>query len=102
MWAKRDVCGSTAEPRLEFLEHHIESYCVGGSRPLCLSTSVHLFKTLVWPVVEYGDSIWGAMCNQAALTMLEQVQERFCRRIMRLPSSVGGEYVRRELGLGSM
>ena len=78
------------------------AYCVGGSRPLCLSTSVHLFKTLVWPVLEYGDSIWGAMCNQAGLTMLEQVQERFCRRIMRLPSSVAGEYVRRELGLASM
>jgi len=78
------------------------AYCVSGSKPLCLSTSVHLFKTLVWPVLEYGDCVWGAMCSEAGLTMLEQVQERFCRRVMRLPSSVAGEYVRRELGLSSM
>jgi len=78
------------------------AYCVSGSRPLCLSTSVHLFKTLVWPVLEYGDAMWGAMCSEAGLTMMEQVQERFCRRIMRLPSSVAGEYVRRELDLPSM
>ena len=81
---------------------HQLAYCVSGSKPLCLSTSVHLFKTLVWPVLEYGDCIWGAMCSEACLTMLEQVQERFGRRIMRLPSSVAGEYVRRELGLPSM
>jgi hypothetical protein len=78
------------------------AYCVSGSKPLCLTTSVHLFKTLVWPVLEYGDCVWGAMCSEACLTMLEQVQERFCRGIMRLPSSVAGDYVRRELDLSSM
>src|SRR5262249_55008216 len=54
-------------------------HSVRGSRPMQLKTAVHLYKTLVRSVLEYADGIWGGMCNSAALTMLEQVQERFGR-----------------------
>ena len=53
-------------------------------------------------MLEYADAVWAAMCSDAALHMLEQVQERFCRRILRLPSNVAGAFVRAELGLPSL
>jgi len=77
-------------------------YSVSGRVPLQLATSVHLFKTLVRPVVEYASAIWGVMCSDTALQMLEQVQERFGRRVLRLPSNTAGEFVRRELRLESV
>ena len=77
-------------------------YSVSGRSWLRLETCLHLFKTLVRPVLEYADGVWGAMCSAAGLQLLEQVQERFCRRLLRLPSNVSGVYVRAELGLPSM
>ena len=75
-------------------------YSVSGRCPLQLATSVHLFKALV--VLEYGDAIWGAMCSKTRLRELESVQELFARRLLRVRSTVAGEFVRRELGLESM
>jgi hypothetical protein len=40
-------------------------HSVRGSRPLQLKTSLHLFKTLVRPVMGYADGVWGAMCSSA-------------------------------------
>jgi len=42
------------------------------------------------------------MCSQSNLQMLEQVQERFGRRLLRLPSNTAGEFVRQEVRLESM
>jgi hypothetical protein len=77
-------------------------YSVSGRSPLQMATCVHLFNTLVRPTLEYADAMWGAMCSKAGLQMLERVQEQFYRRLMRLPSSVAGEYIRAELGVQSM
>ena len=74
---------------------------VSGKHPLQLATSVHLFNTLVRPVYEYAAAIWGPMCSDTALTALEQVQERFARRLLRLPPHTAGEFVRGELQLQS-
>jgi hypothetical protein len=52
--------------------------------------------------MEYAGAIWGAMCSPSALQMLEQVQERFGRRLLRLSSNTAGEFVRQELRLESM
>jgi hypothetical protein len=77
-------------------------YGVGGRRALPLATVTHLFKTLVRPLLEYGIAMWGAMTQQAVLTLLENVQVRFGRWLLRVPSKTATEFVRRELGLQSM
>src|SRR3954447_9636167 len=61
-------------------------------------TSIHLFQTLVRPVMEYGDSIWAAMASNTALNELESLQCSFGRSILRCPGAAG-EFVRSELGL---
>jgi hypothetical protein len=78
------------------------AYSVMGRSQLRITTAVHLFKTLVRPVLEYGNAIWGAMCSQSDLKRLEQVQKSFGRRVLRLQNQVSSEFVRRELGLESM
>ena len=77
-------------------------YSISGRSPLQLETCLYLFKTLVRPVLEYADAVWAAMCSDAALQLLEQVQERFCRRLLRLSSNAAGVFVRAELGLPSL
>jgi hypothetical protein len=74
----------------------------GGSKPLWVSTAVHMFKTLVRPVLEYAGAIFGPLCSKAALASLERVQVRFGRRVLHLQKSIPGEYVRRELRLESI
>jgi len=78
------------------------AYSVTGRSPLQMSTSVHLFKALVRPVLEYGAAIWGPMCCDGRLNKLESLQEQFGRRLLRLHPSAAGEYVRCELGLESV
>jgi hypothetical protein len=99
-------CWSTylarAEHKAMAAMHQLAYSVVGGCKPLWVSTSVQLFKALVRPVVEYADAMFGAMCSQAALQMLERVQVRYGRRVLRLQKTIPGEYVRRELGLPSM
>jgi hypothetical protein len=77
-------------------------YSASGRRPLRISTTVHLFKTLVRPIMEYADGIWGAMCSEAAMTLLDHIQIDFGKRLLRLPKQVANEYVLLELGLESM
>jgi hypothetical protein len=52
--------------------------------------------------MEYADAVWGAMCTKTAINMLDRIQLRFCRRIMRLPWQAAGEFLRQELGMESM
>jgi hypothetical protein len=77
-------------------------YSIRGRRTLPLLTAVQIFKTLVRPVLEYADSIWGAMTTQKALKLLEDVQLRFGRELLRFPRTSSSEFVLRELGLQSM
>ena len=72
-----------------------------GKRPLKLKTAVHLFKTLVRPVMEYGDAIWAGMASKTALDDLERIQCKFGRAILRCPGAAA-EFVRSELGLATM
>ena len=77
-------------------------HCVTGRSQLRLTTTAHLFKTLVRPVLEYGDAIWGAMCSKEELRSLNRVQEQFGRRVLGLNFRAHSVFVRRELGLESM
>jgi hypothetical protein len=78
------------------------AYCVSGRSQLRLTTSVHLFKTLVRPMLEYGAAVWGPMCSKEELKQLERVQEQFGRRLLHLHPWANREFVRRELGLESL
>jgi hypothetical protein len=78
------------------------AYSVTGKSQLRLSTSVHLFKTLVRPVLEYGAGVWGAMCSKAGLRKLERVQEQFGRKLLHLHHRSSRVFLRSELGLESI
>jgi hypothetical protein len=82
--------------------HQLAYSVAGGSKPLWVSTAVHMFKTLVRPILEYAGEMFGPMCSKAALATLERVQVRFGRRVLHLQKSIPGEYVRRELRLESI
>jgi hypothetical protein len=76
-------------------------HAAGGKRPLQFKTSIHLYKTLVRPVMEYADAIWAAMASNTALDQLESLQCSFGRSILKCPGAAG-EFVRAELGLCTM
>jgi hypothetical protein len=84
------------------LASHRLLYSVRGCSPLQIETAVHLFKTLVRPILEYGAGVWGAMVSPVTLKRLDGVQIKFGRALMRLPPKVANEYILRELKLESM
>jgi Reverse transcriptase (RNA-dependent DNA polymerase) len=76
-------------------------HAAGGKHPLQFETSIHLYKTLVRPVMEYADAVWAAMSSNTALNELESLQCKFGRSLLRCPGAAG-EFVRAELGMCTM
>jgi hypothetical protein len=77
-------------------------YAVRGSSSLQVETAVHLFKTLVRPILEYASAICGPMATSATWARLDAVQIRFGKALLRIPQSAADEYVLRELRLERM
>ena len=69
---------------------------IAKARKLQLPTDIqcHLFDSCIVPVLLYGCEIWGF----SDLTQIEQVQNYFCKQILKLPKSTANCMVLGELG----
>jgi hypothetical protein len=77
-------------------------YASRGRAPLRIDTALHLFRTMVQPILEYAGGIWSPFCSSRMLTALDSVQIKFGKLLLRLPNSTAHAYVMRELSLQPM
>jgi hypothetical protein len=73
-----------------------------ANKTLSFSSGLKAFNAQVLPVLEYGNAIWGILCNDTGLKLLEKVQYRFGRKLLRMPRSTPEIFVSQELGLSSV
>src|SRR5687767_9651335 len=73
-----------------------------GSRPLKLDTTVHVWKALTRPILEYGGALWCTGLSQDGMQGMERVQTRFAKRLLTLMNQARAVFARSELGLQSM
>ena len=66
----------------------------------CLSvdTALHLFSTMVKPILLYGCEVWGAE-GKCVLAQIEKVQLKFCKMILNLKQSTSTKMILAETGL---
>jgi hypothetical protein len=67
----------------------------GKQLHLNIETMLHLFNTIVVPIVLYGCEAWG----HTDLKVLERVQLRFCKLLLHVKSSTPNNMIYGELGI---
>ena len=86
--AKKRCCDSATRAMFSLLQK-------GKQLHLNIETMLHLFNTIVVPIVLYGCEAWG----HTDLKVLERVQLRFCKLLLHVKSSTPNNMIYGELGI---
>jgi hypothetical protein len=73
--------------------------CVLRNCRVCTAVRRIVLLAVIRPIVEYASTVWDA--SGAGLALLEQVQTRVLRRVMRAPGTAADDVLRMEVGCRS-
>ncbi len=99
--------GIQLDPNLTFSEHvdYVKKKTIGkikllGRLNMVLSqeTMLHLYKTLIMPIIDYGDVIYNCMSQKDA-NILQRLQNMAFKNILRVPRLTSTDEIHRDLDM---